>query len=136
MSNLANITIPAMHLFYTYVHEIQLYHETKIVNLLIFDAMQCVKKSVWKGMVKLCLAVQHGLDQSYANSMGSGGMASCFQLFEVAHTHYWTKDLSDPQGVAHSFGDLSQASTAAASRVKCLIMLTTKSHLFMSISYI
>ncbi|CAG0917906.1 unnamed protein product [Notodromas monacha] len=75
----------------------------------------CVKKSVWKGMVKLCLAVQHGLEQSYANSVGSGGMASCFQLFEVAHTHFWTKDLSDPHNT-HAFGDLSQTSTAAVSR--------------------
>lgn len=34
-----------------------------------------------------------GLEQTYVNQ-GSGGMASAFQLLEIAHTHYWTKDLA------------------------------------------
>ncbi|RZF38506.1 hypothetical protein LSTR_LSTR006101, partial [Laodelphax striatellus] len=54
----------------------------------------CVSRSVWKGMLKLLQAVVYGLEQTYAN-YGLGGMASVFQLLEIAHTHYWTKDLAD-----------------------------------------
>lgn len=45
-------------------------------------------------MLKVLLAVTHGLEQTY-NNFGLGGMASAFQLHEIAHTHYWTKDLTD-----------------------------------------
>lgn len=45
-------------------------------------------------MLKTMLAVVHGLEHTYSN-FGLGGMASAFQLHEIAHTHYWTKDLSD-----------------------------------------
>lgn len=55
---------------------------------------QCISKPVWKGMLKVLLAVVHGLEQTYSN-FGLGGMASAFQLCEIAHTHYWTKDVSD-----------------------------------------
>ncbi|XP_039280575.1 MAP kinase-activating death domain protein isoform X3 [Nilaparvata lugens] len=54
----------------------------------------CVSRAVWKGMLKLLQAVVYGLEQTYAN-YGLGGMASVFQLLEIAHTHYWTKDLAD-----------------------------------------
>ncbi|XP_018319964.1 MAP kinase-activating death domain protein isoform X2 [Agrilus planipennis] len=54
----------------------------------------CVSKSVWKGMLKVLLASVHGLEYTYSN-FGLGGMASAFQLQEIAHTHYWSKDLSD-----------------------------------------
>lgn len=55
---------------------------------------QCVTRPVWKGMLKMLQAVTAGLEQTYINH-GSGGMASSFQLLEIAHTHYWTKDVSD-----------------------------------------
>lgn len=43
----------------------------------------------------MCLqAVASGLAHTY-NNYGLGGMASVFQLMEIAHTHYWSKDLSD-----------------------------------------
>lgn len=45
-------------------------------------------------MLKVLLAVVHGLEQTYSN-FGLGGMASAFQLCEIAHTHYWTKDVSE-----------------------------------------
>lgn len=48
-------------------------------------------------MLKVLLAVVHGLEVTYAN-FGLGGMASAFQLNEIAHTHYWTKDLSEAPG--------------------------------------
>ncbi|XP_063927974.1 MAP kinase-activating death domain protein isoform X3 [Zophobas morio] len=52
----------------------------------------CVPKPVWKGMLKVLQAVVHGLEVTYSN-YGLGGMASAFQLHEIAHTHYWTKEL-------------------------------------------
>ena len=45
-------------------------------------------------MQKLLQAVVAGLEQTYVNH-GSGGMASTFQLLEIAHTHYWTRDISE-----------------------------------------
>ncbi|XP_076254391.1 rab3 GDP-GTP exchange factor isoform X5 [Rhynchophorus ferrugineus] len=54
----------------------------------------CISKPVWKGMLKVIQAIQHGLEVTYGN-YGLGGMASVFQMQEIAHTHYWTKDVSD-----------------------------------------
>lgn len=45
-------------------------------------------------MLKCLQAVAHGLGHTY-NNFGLGGMASVFQLMEIAHTHYWSKDLSE-----------------------------------------
>lgn len=45
-------------------------------------------------MLKLLQAIQHGLEMTYSN-YGLGGMASVFQMQEIAHTHYWTKDVAD-----------------------------------------
>uniref|UniRef100_A0A336KGN7 MAP kinase-activating death domain protein n=1 Tax=Culicoides sonorensis TaxID=179676 RepID=A0A336KGN7_CULSO len=54
----------------------------------------CVPKPVWKGMLKCLQAVAHGLEQTNLNN-GLGGMASVFQMMEVAHTHYWSKELNE-----------------------------------------
>ncbi|KAJ8942573.1 hypothetical protein NQ318_010381 [Aromia moschata] len=54
----------------------------------------CLSKAVWKGMLKVIQAIIHGLEVTYSN-YGLGGMASAFQLCEIAHTHYWTKDLAE-----------------------------------------
>ena len=48
-------------------------------------------------MLKMLLAVTHGLEVTYSN-FGLGGMASAFQLHEIAHTHFWTKDLAEASG--------------------------------------
>lgn len=61
-------------------------------------------------MTKCIQAVAHGLDHTYSN-FGLGGMASVFQLMEIAHTHYWTKEINDQVGV----GDLSLMSSQSAS---------------------
>ncbi|KAG5872380.1 hypothetical protein JTB14_013571 [Gonioctena quinquepunctata] len=53
-----------------------------------------ISKQVWKGMLKVMQAIVHGLEVTYSN-YGLGGMASAFQLCEIAHTHYWTKDLNE-----------------------------------------
>lgn len=45
-------------------------------------------------MLKVMQAIVHGLEVTYGN-YGLGGMASAFQLCEIAHTHYWTKELTE-----------------------------------------
>ncbi|CAG9838073.1 unnamed protein product [Diabrotica balteata] len=57
----------------------------------------CIPKPVWKGMLKVLLAIVHGLEVTFGN-FGLGGMASAFQLCEIAHTHYWSKDLGEFSG--------------------------------------
>ncbi|KAI8440249.1 hypothetical protein MSG28_001625 [Choristoneura fumiferana] len=52
-----------------------------------------VSKPVWKGMLRVLQAVVHGLEHTYSN-FGLGGMASVFQLAEMAHTHYWSKEVA------------------------------------------
>ena len=59
---------------------------------------QCVTKAVYKGMLKLVLAVVAGLELSLANS-GLGGLASAFRLLEISHTHFWSRDLLDSGGL-------------------------------------
>ncbi|XP_055617610.1 MAP kinase-activating death domain protein isoform X2 [Toxorhynchites rutilus septentrionalis] len=54
----------------------------------------CISKAVYKGTLKCLLAITHGLENTVAN-FGLGGMASVFQMMEIAHTHFWSKDLSD-----------------------------------------
>ncbi|XP_021700967.1 MAP kinase-activating death domain protein isoform X4 [Aedes aegypti] len=54
----------------------------------------CITKPVYKGTLKCLLAITHGLENTVSN-FGLGGMASVFQMMEIAHTHYWSKDLSD-----------------------------------------
>ncbi|KAI4497208.1 hypothetical protein M0802_007692 [Mischocyttarus mexicanus] len=72
----------------------------------------CITKPVYKGMLKCLQAVVHGLGHTY-NNFGLGGMASVFQLMEIAHTHYWSKDLSEG-GFDGSL--LSQASSPFGSK--------------------
>lgn len=55
-------------------------------------------------MLKACQAIVYGLEKTFENH-GLGGMASVFQLMEMAHTHYWSKDLLE----AHPL-DLSASS--------------------------
>jgi hypothetical protein len=44
-------------------------------------------------MATILRAVIQGLEATFENN-GVGGMASTFQLLEIAHTHYWVKDNS------------------------------------------
>ena len=50
-----------------------------------------VSRPVFKGMAKLLFAIIHGLEHTYNQNNGLGGMASAFQLLEMAHTHYWVR---------------------------------------------
>jgi hypothetical protein len=74
-------------------------------------------------MLKMLLAVVHGLEVTFSN-FGLGGMASAFQLLEVAHTHYWSRDLNDSAAL-----DLSGGSTAMLSQVINKICHETVKHL-------
>ncbi|XP_076310591.1 rab3 GDP-GTP exchange factor isoform X2 [Tachypleus tridentatus] len=67
----------------------------------------CISRAVWKGILKLIVSVVVGLEQTYANN-GLGGMASAFQVLEIAHTHYWARELTDDQR-------LDTSTTASAS---------------------
>ncbi|XP_049544496.1 MAP kinase-activating death domain protein isoform X1 [Anopheles darlingi] len=57
----------------------------------------CVSKAVYKGTLKCLLAITHGLEHTVSN-FGLGGMASVFQMMEVAHTHFWSKELTEGVG--------------------------------------
>ena len=63
-------------------------------------------------MLKCLQALAHGLGVTYSN-YGLGGMASVFQMMEIANTHYWSKDLSE-SGFDSSL--MSQASSPYGSR--------------------
>ena len=52
-----------------------------------------ISKQVWKGMLRMVMAMASGLEHSYLHQ-GQGGMASCFQILEIAHTHYWAKEMT------------------------------------------
>lgn len=63
-------------------------------------------------MLKLINAVVAGLEVTY-NSFSGGGTSSALQALEISHTHYWSRDLSDPHVLDMSGGSsaLSQVST-------------------------
>ncbi|XP_050746189.1 MAP kinase-activating death domain protein isoform X5 [Drosophila biarmipes] len=61
----------------------------------------CVTKPVWKGMLKCVQAIAGGLEVTFSN-FGLGGMASVFQLMEVAHTHYWSKEINEGSDMSSS----------------------------------
>ncbi|KAH8396457.1 hypothetical protein KR222_010437, partial [Zaprionus bogoriensis] len=65
------------------------------------SSFQCVTKPVWKGMLKCVQAIAAGLDVTFAN-FGLGGMASVFQLMEVAHTHFWSKEINEGSDMSSS----------------------------------
>jgi hypothetical protein len=47
---------------------------------------------VWKGVLRLATAVIHGLELAVTTST-VGGMASAFHLLEIAHTHFWHREI-------------------------------------------
>ncbi|XP_061508934.1 MAP kinase-activating death domain protein isoform X1 [Anopheles gambiae] len=71
----------------------------------------CISKAVYKGTLKCLLAITHGLEHTIGN-FGLGGMASVFQMMEIAHTHYWSKDLSEGAGSEMSASLLSSQSVS------------------------
>jgi hypothetical protein len=66
---------------------------------------------VWKGILKCLQGVTFGLEQTYAN-FGLGGMASVFTMMEIAHTHFWTKEINEGSDLSASL--LSSQSVSPA----------------------
>uniref|UniRef100_A0A182PV08 MAP kinase-activating death domain protein n=1 Tax=Anopheles epiroticus TaxID=199890 RepID=A0A182PV08_9DIPT len=71
----------------------------------------CISKAVYKGTLKCLVAITHGLEHTIGN-FGLGGMASVFQMMEIAHTHYWSKDLTEGVGSEMSASLLSSQSVS------------------------
>ncbi|XP_037938149.1 MAP kinase-activating death domain protein isoform X8 [Teleopsis dalmanni] len=61
----------------------------------------CIPKPVWKGMLKCLQAVSSGLEVTFSN-FGLGGMASVFQMMEIAHTHFWSKEFNEASDMSSS----------------------------------
>ncbi|XP_064633994.1 MAP kinase-activating death domain protein-like isoform X3 [Lineus longissimus] len=72
----------------------------------------CVSKQVFKGMLTVLRALVAGLYHTYRNH-GIGGMASTFMIMEIAHTHYWARELSSNKSDSSS---LSQGSSPFGSQ--------------------
>lgn len=67
-------------------------------------------------MLKIIQALVYGLEKTYEN-FGLGGMASVFQVLEIAHTHYWTKDITEAHPMDFSSSSvISQSSSPFGSR--------------------
>ncbi|KAG0714005.1 MAP kinase-activating death domain protein [Chionoecetes opilio] len=73
----------------------------------------CIKKPVWKGMLKLINAVVAGLEVTY-NAFGGGATSSALQALEISHTHYWSRDLNDPHVLELSTGGSSALSQSSS----------------------
>ncbi|KAK6619571.1 hypothetical protein RUM43_012328 [Polyplax serrata] len=71
----------------------------------------CISKRVYKGMLKTLQALVYGLEKTFEN-YGLGGMASVFQILEIAHTHYWSKDLTEEHALDLSGSSLMSQSTS------------------------
>ncbi|XP_064482372.1 MAP kinase-activating death domain protein-like [Ornithodoros turicata] len=54
----------------------------------------CISPAVYKGTLKMLQSVVLGLEYSY-HHCGIGGMASALQCLEIAHTHYWSREVTE-----------------------------------------
>ncbi|KAK2569106.1 MAP kinase-activating death domain protein [Acropora cervicornis] len=55
-----------------------------------------VSRSVFKGMLEILKAVVYGLEVSMENE-DIGGIASAFQFLEIAHIHYYGRDIKEEE---------------------------------------
>lgn len=76
-------------------------------------------------MLKLINAVVAGLEVTY-NSFSGGGTSSALQALEISHTHYWSRDLSDPHVL-----DMSGGSSALSQVHFCSIRISDYCFLFL-----
>ncbi|XP_075545658.1 rab3 GDP-GTP exchange factor isoform X1 [Dermacentor variabilis] len=74
-----------------------------------------ISKAVYKGTLRMLQLVIGGLEHSFHNC-GIGGMASALQVLEIAHTHFWAKDLSAEAGMQESVSSSARGSISAAFR--------------------
>lgn len=75
-----------------------------------------VSRPVWKAMLKVINAMIYGLEQNYLHHGSSSGMASAFNILEIAHTHYWVKETGTDEKV-------SIATTASCSQGSSISLL-------------
>ncbi|PVD33451.1 hypothetical protein C0Q70_04707 [Pomacea canaliculata] len=61
----------------------------------------CLSRPVFKGMLGMCKAIISGLEHTIQNH-GLGGMASAYMVLEIAHTHYWARDINSTKSDASS----------------------------------
>ncbi|UXI19558.1 hypothetical protein NH340_JMT05501 [Sarcoptes scabiei] len=59
-----------------------------------------ISKNTWKGLLKILKAMIYGLEQNYFHHGSSNGMASAFGILEIAHTHYWIKEMSSEDKIS------------------------------------
>jgi hypothetical protein len=71
-----------------------------------------VSRAVWKGMAKMVSAMIAGLERSYLDQHGGQGMASALPILEIAHTHYWAKEVTQEETAQSQ----SVTTTAASSQ--------------------
>lgn len=69
-----------------------------------------ITRNIWKGLLKLLNAMIYGLEQNYFHHGSSSGMASAFTILEIAHTHFWVKEMTAEEKVSMS------ATTASCSQ--------------------
>nr|CAB3263591.1 MAP kinase-activating death domain protein-like [Phallusia mammillata] len=77
-----------------------------------------VSIKVYRGMLELLKCVLSGLEHTYNERHGLGGMASTFNLLEICHTHYYAKELKgrDLEG-SHSSLDNLHSTPAPSSDI-------------------
>ena len=91
---------------------------------------------MWKGILKIILAVIHGLEVTVGNS-SAGGVASAFHALEIAHTHYWLRETNNVNNASDAMSTTGSVSTTtmgqtgrtmsiASSVRKCAHMLYLK----------
>ncbi|CAF0724283.1 unnamed protein product [Brachionus calyciflorus] len=83
-----------------------------------------VSKATFKGMSRLLNAIIAGLEQTYANN-GLGGMASAFQLLEIAHTHYYGAESSGKGGSLDGNSPMSEKSNSPFDSKENLSQIST-----------
>lgn len=76
----------------------------------------CISRAVYKGTVKMLQHVIGGLEHSF-HHFGLGGMASALQCLEIAHTHYWSREVTEEHRLdASTTASLSQDTSPFGSR--------------------
>lgn len=59
-----------------------------------------ITRNIWKGLLKLLNAMIYGLEQNYFHHGSSSGMASAFTILEIAHTHFWVKEMTAEEKIS------------------------------------
>ena len=77
------------------------------------SVFQRVPRSVYRGMLETIRASVYGFEVSVENK-GIGGVASAFQFLEIAHTHYYGRDIKEEIARLRKDDDMSVISNSAS----------------------